>query len=71
MPTPYDATRCDARITLMLTPSPSNPRRSVAGLMRQPFLLAAFVLFGLHMAHACSRDSKIKPRRSNGIDSCH
>lgn len=52
MPTPYDATRCDARITLMLTPSPSNPRRGLAGLMRQPFLLAAFVLFWFHMAHA-------------------
>ena len=52
MPTPYDATRCDARITLMLTPTPSNPRRSLAGLNRQPFLLAAFVLFWFHMAHA-------------------
>ena len=52
MPTPYDATRCDARITLMLTPTPSNPRRSLAGLNRQPFLLAAFLLFWFHMAHA-------------------
>ena len=52
MPTPYDATRCDARITLMLTPTPSNSRRSLAGLNRQPFLLAAFVLFWFHMAHA-------------------
>jgi len=35
----------------MLTPSPSTPRRSVAGLMREPLLLAAFVLFGFHLAH--------------------
>lgn len=52
MPTPYDATRCDARISLMLTPSPNNPRHGLAGLMRQPLLLAAFVLFVFHMAHA-------------------
>ena len=52
MPTPYDATHCDTRITLMLRPSPSNPRRGLAGPMRQPFLLAAFVLFWFHMAHA-------------------
>ena len=52
MPTPYDATRCDARIRLMLTPSSSNPRRGSAGLMRQQLLLAAFVLLGFHTAHA-------------------
>ena len=51
MPTPYDATRCEARIRFMLTPSPGNSRRGLAGLMCQPLLLAAFVLLGFHTAH--------------------
>jgi hypothetical protein len=40
------------QIRLTLTLTPGTPRLGSAGLMRQYFLLAAFILLGFHTAHA-------------------